>query len=91
MNFEQALAVVLALLLVAACIIVGRILRPGTLADRVVAFDSLASIIICGLLVDAARSNDGVRLDLAVVLGLLGFLASVTVARFIELREGQDS
>jgi multisubunit Na+/H+ antiporter MnhF subunit len=46
---------------------------------------------MCGLLVDAARSNDGLRLDLAVVLGLLGFLTSVTVARFIELREGKES
>lgn len=91
MNFEQLLLGVLALLLVAACITVGRILRPGSLTDRAVAFDTLASIIMCGLLVDAARSNDGVRLDIAVVLGLLGFLTSVTVARFIEMREGQDS
>ena len=89
--FDRTLLVVLALLLVAACVIVGRILRPGTLADRAAAFDTLASVIMCGLLVDAARSNDGLRLDLAVVLGLLGFLTSVTVARFIELREGKES
>ena len=91
MSFERALFVVLVLLLVAGCIIIGRILRPGTLTDRAVAFDSLASVIICGLLVDAARSNDGVHLDIALVLGLLGFLTSVTVARFIEMRKGQDS
>ena len=91
MTFEQLLLVVLALLALAACVIVARIVRPGSLADRAVAFDALASIIVCGVLVDAARTNDGLRLDLAVALGLLGFLTSVTVARFIEIQDGQES
>jgi multisubunit Na+/H+ antiporter MnhF subunit len=30
-------------------------------------------------------------LDLAIVLGLLGFIASVTIARFIEARNGTES
>jgi multisubunit Na+/H+ antiporter MnhF subunit len=39
------------------------------------------------VLVAVADDGDGLMLDLAIVLGLLGFLTSVTVARFIESRE----
>jgi multisubunit Na+/H+ antiporter MnhF subunit len=53
-----------------------------------VAFDLLTSIVTCALLVSAAGDRDGLLLDLAVVLGLLGFLTSVSVARYIESRSG---
>jgi multisubunit Na+/H+ antiporter MnhF subunit len=46
----------------------------------------LTSAITCALLVWAASDMDGLNLDLAVILGLLGFVTSVTVARFIEAR-----
>lgn len=73
-------------LLVAAAITTWRALAPSGLGDRAVAFDVLASVITCGLLVWAAATGDGLFLELALVLGLLGFLTSVTVSRFIERR-----
>jgi len=76
----------LVLLGVAASLGVWRVLRPGTLGDRAMAFDLLASIVTCAVLVAAAGSGDGILLDLAVMLGLIGFLTSVTVARYIESR-----
>lgn len=82
--------VVLAVLALAAITTVWRIVRRSTLGDRAVAFDLLTSIITCALLVSAARIDDGLPLDLAVLLGLLGFLTAVTVARFIESREGEE-
>lgn len=81
-------SVILGVLAVAALLVVVRIVRPGSLGDRAVALDTLTAVITCGLLVAAARDGDGLQLDLAVVLGLLGFLTSVTVARFIEARHG---
>ncbi|MGA0064953.1 MAG: monovalent cation/H+ antiporter complex subunit F [Ilumatobacteraceae bacterium] len=83
-------SVILGVLALAATIVVVRIVRPGSLGDRAVALDTLAAVITCGLLVAAGRSKDGLQLDLAVVLGLLGFLTSVTVARFIESRRGRS-
>ena len=59
----------------------------GTLGDRAVAFDMLGAVVSCGVLVAVADDGDGLLLDLAIVLGLLGFLTSVTVARFIESRD----
>ena len=82
--------IALAVLVLAGVLTVARIVRPSSLGDRAVAFDLLTTVITCGLLVSAAGSGDGLPLDLAVLLGLLGFLASVTVARFIESREGED-
>jgi multicomponent Na+:H+ antiporter subunit F len=80
--FQIAIGVVL----VAALVLVVSIVRPSSLGDRAVAFDTLASLIVCGLLVGAAGTGDGLLLVIALVFGLLGFLGSVTVARFIERR-----
>lgn len=82
--------VALAVLVLAAAATVLRIVRPSSLGDRAVAFDLLSSVMTCALLVWAAGADDGLPVDLAVVLGLLGFIASVTVARFIESREGEE-
>lgn len=78
----------LALLMLAATSIVWRAVRPSSLGDRAVAFDALASVIQCGLFVGAVLAGDGIMVELALVLGLLGFLGSVTVARFLERRSG---
>ena len=78
--------ILLGVLAAAGVLGVVRVLRPNRLGDRMVAFDLLASIVTCALLVSAAEGRDGLLLDLAVVLGLLGFLTSVTVARYIESR-----
>lgn len=82
--------IALVVLVLAALVAVARIIRPSRLGDRGVAFDLLTAIITCGLLIAAARADDGVTLDLALLLGLLGFLAAVTIARFIESREGEE-
>lgn len=79
--------VALSILAVAAVVGVFRVIIRGTLGDRAVAFDMLGAVVSCGVLVAVADDGDGLLLDLAIVLGLLGFLTSVTVARFIESRD----
>lgn len=76
----------LALLAVAGLLCLAAVLRPGTIADRAVAFDATVAVIVCGLAVGAVRSGDGLFADLALVLGLLGFLATTTVARYLAAR-----
>jgi multicomponent Na+:H+ antiporter subunit F len=77
-----------AIVLLAALVLVVSIVRPSSLGDRAVAFDTLTSIITCGLLIGAAGTGDGLLLEIALIFGLLGFFGSVTVSRFIE-RRGQ--
>jgi multicomponent Na+:H+ antiporter subunit F len=81
----------LGFLALAGSIGVLRIVRHATLGDRAVAFDMLTSILTCGLLVSSGITIDGLNLDLAVLLGLLGFVASVAIARFIESRNEAES
>ena len=86
-----AAAVCLGLLVIAGVLGVARIVRRSALGDRAIAFDMLTSVLMCSLLVSAGYLKDGLLLDLAIVLGLLGFIASVTIARFIELRNRTES
>jgi multisubunit Na+/H+ antiporter MnhF subunit len=84
MNISLTIASIV--LLTAAALTTSRAIRRGTIGDRAVAMDALTAIITCGLLVATAFTRDAWFLDLALVLGLLAFLTSVAVARFIERR-----
>ena len=79
-------SVVLGLLAVAAALCLVRLLRPGSLADRIVALDTLLVVVVCGVVVDAVRRGSSHFLDVAVVAALLGFTGTTLVARFIERR-----
>lgn len=61
-----------------------RLARGPSLPDRVVALDmmTVAIVAFCGLA--AIRSGDEAFLDVALVLALVGFLATVALARFAE-------
>lgn len=79
-----AITVATIFLVVAAAACVGRVLRPGSLADRIVALDTLLIIIVSAVVIHSG--DDGLFLDVAIVAALLGFVGSMTVARFIEKR-----
>ncbi len=82
-----ALWIAIGILVVAAALAVARAVRPGLLGDRAVALDTIAAIITCGFLVLAAITGDGLFLEISLVIGLLGFLAAVSAARFVERRD----
>jgi multicomponent Na+:H+ antiporter subunit F len=70
-----------------------RLAKGPTLADRVVALDMMTVIIVafCGLY--AIFSGVTAFLDVGIVLALVGFLATVALARFAErarLRDEKD-
>jgi multicomponent Na+:H+ antiporter subunit F len=79
--------VCLGMLAVAALLTLLRAVRRGvSLADRVVALDVFLTIIVTGIAAAAIRSDSALFLDVLVVVSLLGFVATITVARFIERR-----
>ncbi len=63
-----------------------RLIIGPTLPDRIVALDVMTVLIVsfCGLY--ALRSDDTAFIDVAIVLALVGFLATVALARFVERR-----
>jgi multicomponent Na+:H+ antiporter subunit F len=76
----------LALLATAGALLVVRIVIGPSVADRVVAVDALLVVVISGLAVNAAATGRTAFVDVAVVVGLLGFVGTGVAARFIERR-----
>lgn len=74
-----------AVLAISALMCLARLVR-GSVADRIVALDLLLIITVSGIAVGAIATDSGAFLDVLVVAALLGFLGTVTVARFIERR-----
>ena len=78
--------VCLTMLCTAGGLCVWRVLKPSSLPDRLVATDLLLVIIVLGIGVLTYQTTLPTYLDLLVVVSLLGFVGTVTVARFVERR-----
>lgn len=70
----------------AALLCLARLVRGRSVADRIVALDLLLVITVSGIAVTAVATGSGVFLDALVVTALLGFIGTVTVARYMERR-----
>jgi multicomponent Na+:H+ antiporter subunit F len=67
-----------------------RLVKGPSLPDRIVALDMMTTLIVsfCGLY--AILADDTSSVDVAIVLALVGFLATVALARYVERRNGGD-
>lgn len=79
-------SICLVVLAFSALLCVGRIVRGDSVADRVLALDSLLVVIVVGVGVNAARTGSGVYLDVLLVVALVAFIGTTAVGRFIERR-----
>lgn len=61
-----------------------RLLRGPSLPDRVLALDTAYIMAMAGLLLLGLASGSTVLFEAALVIALLGFVATVAFARFIE-------
>ena len=71
---------------VAALLVLVRLVRGPSVPDRIIALDTLLQVVVAGIAVAAAVTGAGDFLAVLVAVSLLGFLGTVTVARFIERR-----
>jgi multicomponent Na+:H+ antiporter subunit F len=78
--------VAVALVCMAGMFAAWRAVRGRNLADRAVAFEAITPALTCGMLLAAVITGEDRFIDLALVLGLLAFLTTVTVARYMEGR-----
>lgn len=76
-----------ALLVAAAALTVFRISRGPSSLDRVVATDVLVAVVIAGLALEAILNRHTTTLPVMLVLSLLGFAGSVSIARFVADRD----
>lgn len=85
-----ALALTVLLLIVAFAGACWRLLRGPTLADRVVALDLVSMLLVVFLVVFTMLSDSAAYSFAAIGLALIGFLATVAFARYIERAENRD-
>lgn len=82
-------AVCLVGLCLAAVLCLVRLVLGPSVPDRIVALDALLYVVVSGIAVGAAATQDGSFLAVLVAVALLGFVGTVTVARFVERRGSQ--
>ncbi|GAB3524214.1 monovalent cation/H+ antiporter complex subunit F [Arthrobacter monumenti] len=80
---QIVLVIVSVVLSLAAAGTIYRIAKGPSLLDRVLATDVLLAIFAAGLATDMAINQHLENLVLLVSLSLIGFIGSVTVARFV--------
>lgn len=78
------ITVSLIILGVAAVLFLGRLFRGPTLADRVNAVNGVLIVGMGAIAAQAVRTDQGAFLPILVVIGLVGFVGTAMVARFIE-------
>ncbi|MDQ0632155.1 multicomponent Na+:H+ antiporter subunit F [Arthrobacter pascens] len=86
---QTVLAVTAVILSLAAAGAILRIARGPSLLDRVLAADVLLAILGAALCIDMAVNRHLNNLMLLVALSVIGFIGSVTVARFVADRREQ--
>lgn len=86
----------LAILTLAFFVTIFRVVVGPTLPDRILALDMLVGIAIGYIAVLGVKTGFNLYIDVALALGLVGFLATVAFARFVLARgapaerEGHD-
>lgn len=86
---EIALVIAAGLIVAGAVCSFWRLMTGPTLSNRVVALDYLAFLAVAAISLLAIRFDNSTFLDVAIILALLGFLAVVAFARYVERRMEQ--
>lgn len=78
----------LVILTLALLLTIVRLVRGPTLPDRILALDMIASLSIGFIATIAIRTGFTLYLDIAISMGLVGFLSTVALARFVLKKAG---
>jgi multicomponent Na+:H+ antiporter subunit F len=87
---DACLFITFAVLSLAFVLIIVRLVRGPSLPDRILALDLLLTVAIGYIAAFGIRTGFSIYLDVAIALGLVGFLSTVALARFV-LRRGDIS
>jgi multicomponent Na+:H+ antiporter subunit F len=81
-----AIQIALAVLSLTFLLTVFKVIHGPTLPDRILALDMLVAVAIGFIAVIGIKTGYTLYLDIAIALGLVGFLATVAFARFVLTR-----
>lgn len=80
---QTAADLALAMLALAMLLCLFRLLRGPSMADRILALDTLYINSLAGLMVAGVRLDDPTFFDAAIVIGMLGFVGTVAFAKYL--------
>lgn len=83
MNFDSIVLVIIGILTIISLI---RVLIGPTIWDRLLGFSVVSSKIIIAAILLGVIINRTFMIDVAIIYGILGFLGTIMIARFIERR-----
>lgn len=86
---DYATLIAQVLLIIAFILVTIRLIIGPTLSDRILCLDVLVSLGIGFIAIFAIRTTQFAYIDVAIALGLIGFLATVAFARYV-LWQGQN-
>jgi multicomponent Na+:H+ antiporter subunit F len=66
-----------------------RLIRGPTLADRILSLDLITTLLVAYIASIAIRTDFDLYIDIAVSIGLMGFLSTVAFARYL-LKQAQS-
>jgi multisubunit Na+/H+ antiporter MnhF subunit len=61
-----------------------RVAKGPHAVDRVVAGDTIDTLVVVIMVLFGALSNRAIYLDLALIVSLLGFISTVAISRYLE-------
>ncbi|PZP61633.1 MULTISPECIES: K+/H+ antiporter subunit F [Pseudoxanthomonas] len=85
--FEHTIVACLAAIGVAALLCLWRLLRGPTVADRILALDTLSVTFIAALMLLGMHLDSPVYFEAALVVAMLGFSSTVVLCKFVLRRD----
>ncbi len=83
-NFELEYFIVLGFLLLAIVIALIRVIKGPTAPDRVVGLDTINTIVIVGMVIFGAVTQNVIYIDVAIIYALLSFISTLFIAKYLE-------
>ncbi|MCK5636553.1 MAG: cation:proton antiporter [Thermoplasmatales archaeon] len=83
-NFELEYFIVLGFLLLAIVIALIRVIKGPTAPDRVVGLDTINTIVVAGMVIFGAITQNIIYIDVAIIYALLSFISTLFIAKYLE-------
>lgn len=90
MAVQLAAQVALGLLIVAMLLVIVRLVRGPNLGDRILALDTITVLAMGFIAAIAVLTGFTLYIDIAIAIGLAGFLSTVALARYLASRAGKE-
>ena len=87
---QLAAQVAIGLLLVALLLVLIRLIRGPSLADRILVLDLLTTLAVALIAALVVLTGFTLYVDIAIAVGLLGFLSTVALTRYLLSRTADE-